>query len=88
MKLKHTFEIVNMGDELIAVPVGESSQQLHGVVKLNKEGFEIIELLQKDITEEDIVVRLANKYENSIDELKLLVHSYIKHLQEYELLDI
>lgn len=87
MKLKYELEIVNMGDEMIAVPVGENANQLHGVLKINKEGGEILELLKQGTSEKEIVECLAKKYENNIDNLQTLVHSFIERLQTYELLD-
>ena len=38
MRLKHFFETIDMGDEIIMVPVGASAQQVHGVIKLNESG--------------------------------------------------
>lgn len=87
MKLKYELEIVNMGDEMIAVPVGEGANQLHGVLKLNKEGAEILELLKRETSEKEIVESLAQKYENNIDSLQGLVTKFIERLQTYELLE-
>lgn len=87
MKLKYELEIVNMGDEMIAVPVGENANQLHGVLKINKEGAEILELLKLGKSEKEIIEDLAKKYENSIDNLQGLVDSFITQLQTYELLE-
>ena len=64
MKLKYTFEAVDMGDEIVCVPVGEGASEMHGVLKINKEGQEILELLKEETTEEQIVNTLAAKYQN------------------------
>ena len=37
---------------------------MHGVLKINKEGQEILELLKEETTEEQIVNTLAAKYQN------------------------
>lgn len=87
MKLKYTLEIVNMGDELIAVPVGENASKLQGVVKVNKEGREILEMLNQDVTEEKIVTQLGQTYDNSPEELGVLVHNFICKLKSFDLLD-
>lgn len=87
MKLKYKLEMVNMGNEIIAVPIGENAQQLQGVLKINKEAKEIINLLQMDVSEEEIVTHLAKKYENEYDDLKPLVHKFISRIQELGLLD-
>ena len=46
MKLKNTFESVDMGNEIIMVPVGKSAEQVQGVLKLNAEGLEIMNMLE------------------------------------------
>ncbi len=81
MKLKYSFETVDMGDEIIAVPVGDGAQKIHGILKLNKEGLELYELLKKETTEESIVETLAAKYENDRDSLISYVHNFIETLR-------
>ena len=87
MKLKYTFDSVDMGEEIIAVPVGEGSIPVHGVLKLNKEGCEILDLLKTDTTEEQIVSALTAKYENERDQLAGYVHGVVETLQNANLLD-
>ena len=70
MKLKYMFDAVDMGEEIIAVPIGDDAEKIHGVVKLNKSGHEIMEMLKEDISIDEIVEKLASKYENDKDELK------------------
>ena len=86
MKLTHVFETVEMGDEIVAVPVDNSSDTLHGVLKLNKEGLEIFDMLKQEITEEEIVKRLSDKYENDQKALEDMVQSFIKTLKDNNLL--
>ena len=87
MKLKYNFECMDMGDENIAVPVGEGANQLHGVVKLNKEGLMIFNLLKEDMTEEDIVNKLANEYSNDKQQLIGYVRQTIATMKEAQLLE-
>ncbi len=87
MKLKCVFDTVNMGEEIIAVPVGDSANQIHGVVKLNEAGKEIMELLKEDISEENIVAILASKYDNGLDYLKERVHQVIKVFRDAGILE-
>ena len=87
LKLKYTLEVVNMGDEYIAVPVGENAHDLQGVVKLNKAGCEILELLDHETTEEEIVANLAQKYNNTAENIKELVHTFIEQIKSFKLLN-
>lgn len=87
MKLKYSFEPVDMGDEIILVPVGKSATIVHGVVKLNREGLEIINMLNSQTSEDDLVKTLTAKYENDRDELVFYVHHVLDQLQKAGLLE-
>ena len=81
MKLKYIFETVELGSEFIAVPVDTSAKELHGVLKLNKEGLEILNLLKEETAESSIVEVLSNKYENDRTVLAEYVHSFVEKLK-------
>lgn len=87
MKLKYSFESVDMGDEIILVPVGEGANEVKGVIKLNKEGLEIVELLKNNITKDQIVKLLSAKYENDWHTLSGWVDKVIYSLTAAGLVD-
>ena len=87
MKLTQNLEFVDMGNEIVAVPVGGGSTQVQGVLKLNKEGQEIIDLLQNETTEEEIIDLLASKYENDRPVLAEYVHKTITILENAGLIE-
>lgn len=87
MKMKCNFEAVDMGSEVIAVPVGDGADQVHGVLKLNETGLEIIEMLQKDTTIEEIISKLTSKYENDADTIEKYVQDIVELLRSNELID-
>ena len=86
MKLKYTLEFIDMNEEIIAVPVGEGANQLHGVVKMNKEGREIIELLENGNPTESIISILSKKYDNDQQQLSKYVYQTIDTLRNENLL--
>lgn len=86
MKLKSTFETVDMGDELIAVPIGEGADKVSGVIKLNKSGKQILDLLSKGLNENEVVEYLSMHYDNDRETLKLYVEKIIKVLNDAGLL--
>ena len=87
MKLKYTFEKMELDGEMIAVPVGESAAELHAVLNVNEEAMRILELLQEETTEEGIVAQLLKEYEGEKEEIASLVHAYIDQLRREELLE-
>lgn len=82
MKTKYTFEIMEIDDQQMAVPVGENADQLHGILKLNQTAAAILELLKEERTEEEIVQKLLESYEASEEELRGYVHDYLGELEK------
>lgn len=66
MKLKYEFVIMEMGDEIIAVPVGDET--FHGILKLNSIGADILEQLKEETTPEKVHRYLKEKYPESTDQ--------------------
>ena len=64
MKLKYNFETMELDDQIVAVPVGEGSQEFRGVVKLNESAMEIFSLLKEETTEEAVIAALRQRYGN------------------------
>ncbi len=87
MKLKYYFESVDMGDENVFVPVGDNANELHGVLKLNSSGKEIVSFLENDTTEENIVSILSEKYGNEHETLATYVHNAIECLRKAGLIE-
>lgn len=87
MKLKYMFEKMELDGEMIAVPVGAGATELHAVLNVNEEAMRILELLQVEITEEEIVDQLMEEYEGDKDEIASLVQAYIDQLRREDLLE-
>ena len=87
MKLICDFEMVDMGTEIIAVPVGGKADQVHCVIKLNESGRIILELLTKGTTEEQILNMLCNKYRNDREELEQYIRDVVLLLNSYGVIE-
>ena len=82
MKFKYDLDMIDMGDKVIAVPVGEGSNDIQGVFKLNKAGKEIVSLLKTFDSEEAVVRELEKKYDGSTKDIENYVHGFLLKLQE------
>ena len=87
MKLKHTYEIMELDDQMMAVPVGDGAEEFHGILRMNQSAAAILELLKEDTTEEEIVAKLLEEYDSTEEELQGFVHGYLEQLKEAELVD-
>lgn len=68
MKLRYEFTVMDMDGEIAAVPVGESAEQFHGMLKLNDVSAEILDLLREDTTPDRVHRALKEKYADSTDD--------------------
>lgn len=86
MKFKCEFETVDMGEEIILVPVGDRASEIHGVLKLNESGKEIVDFLQEDTSLDMIIDSLLTKYKNDRNEITAYVCKTIKKLKAADLI--
>jgi len=82
MKTKYSFEIMDLDDGLVAVPVGSGAEQFHGVLKVNETAVAILKLLAQETTEEKVVDALLREYAGERDQVAAYVHEYIQKLVE------
>lgn len=62
MKLKYNFAIQQVTDFWAAVPVGADARKYNGVMSLNETARDMMEFLREDITEEQLVDKMFEKY--------------------------
>lgn len=82
MKTKYTFEVMELDDDLVAVPVGNTVEDFRGVLKVNETAAAILKLLEEDTTEESIVEALLEEYSGDKERIAFYVHEYIMKLTE------
>ncbi|MDO4467545.1 MAG: PqqD family protein [Bacillota bacterium] len=63
MKMKKGFEIVNIGDDYMAVPLGENMTTFGGTVALNEVSAFLLNNLNTEKTEEELVALLLEEYD-------------------------
>ena len=86
MRLKYAFETMELDDQIVAVPVGDGSEEFRGVVKLNEEAAFVFNLLKEEISEESIVNAMAETYDAPRDTLAADVHKCVADFMEKGLL--
>lgn len=85
MHLKNHFESITMRDKLVAVPVGDDVE-FNGALKLNKTAAAIFELLKNDVSEEQIMDALSQRFDAPREILADDVHNYINEFRKRGLL--
>ena len=62
MKLLYDFEIMDLGEEFVAVPVGEGAGKFHGMMRMNKDAAEMLQLIRENDKPEDVLAELMRRY--------------------------
>ena len=79
MKLKDGFITYEVNGEHYTVPAGD--QSFNGLIKSNKTAAEVVEMLKKDTTAEEIAQALYEKYDAPIEVIRKDVDCIIEKLR-------
>lgn len=86
MKLKLSFETMELDDQIVAIPVGEFRESYQGVIVVNETGALILKLLMEETSEEEIVQRLCESYEVSEERAAADARKYIEEFRKRDFL--
>ena len=86
MKLKYEFCINQMGDEFVAVPLGNSVVDFNGILKLNEVAAFIVEQLNSDVEYDALVETVAKRFDSNIQDAKENVDYIVSGLKDANLL--
>lgn len=87
MKLKYNFIVNEIADKKVAVTVGEDTENFNGMIRLNNTAAFIFDMLKEDVTEDEIVAAMKEKYDAEEEQLRQTVHSFIETLQKSNVLE-
>lgn len=87
MKLKSQLMLRKIADNWMAVPVGERTRDVPGVIVLNETGAFLWKLLEQDTTQQDLVSALLAEYEVDMETAKQDVEKFLADLRERAWLD-
>lgn len=86
MKVKDDFLLREVAGCYVVVPVGQNAVDFNGIVNLNETGAFFWEMLQNDITEQELLAAVLDKYEVDEKTAKADIKSFIAKLEENDLL--
>ena len=64
MNIKEGFVLRTVMGETVVVPIGETSEKFHGMIKLNETGAHIWRGVADGLSEDEIAKSLMEKYED------------------------
>ena len=87
MQINKDFILQKVGSSFVAVPVGETSKNFHGMVRLNETGvFLWKKLAEGDCTEEALVDAILAEYDVSREIAAADVHRIVELLRQNKIL--
>ncbi|MBP3435040.1 MAG: PqqD family protein [Clostridia bacterium] len=86
MKIKEGFVLRNICGEYVVVAVGRQTLDFKGLIKLNDTGAFLWEQLQKDCTEEELLVAMRAEYDVDVATAQADIKAFVDSLQAAELL--
>ena len=83
MKLIGSYLITEVDGEQFAVPVGAAAEKVHGLIRLNDTGRDILQGLMDGKSEEEIAAGLNETYADvDMERARSAVRSFVDSLQE------
>lgn len=86
MKIKEGFILRKVGRQYVVAATGEASRNFNGMMRLNAEAAYAFELVQKGITQEELVKALMEKYAAEEAEVRADVANFLEKLKEADAL--
>lgn len=84
MQINPDFTIQKVGASYVAVAVGETSKNFHGMIRLNETGaFLWNKMTERDMTEEALVDALLEEYDIDRETAARDVHNMIESLKSH-----
>lgn len=85
MKIKEGLSISAMGDNFVVV--ADDERIFPGMIKLNKSGAFVFELLQKQLSENEIITEIVKKYDVEKKDAERDFYEYMKAFENAGLVE-
>lgn len=82
LKVKSGFVLRKIGTQSVAVPIGQRTSDIHGVIALSDSGALLWEALEKGAEKEDLINILLDTYEIDRETAVFDLDDFIKGLYE------
>lgn len=86
MKLKYKFVVQEVSDGFVAVAVGADAAKFSGIIRMNKTSAFVFKQLMKDVTEDEIVAGMCERYDGDEQVMRKDAQAFIKKLAAADLL--
>ncbi len=87
MKIKDDFILRKVADSYVVVPVGSMTLNFNGIINLNETGAFLFGVLQKGAKEQELLEKMLDEYDVSVEKAKSDIDDFISKLKEADILE-
>lgn len=87
MKIRKGFVLREIADSIVVVPTGDLMKEFKGMINLNATGKFIWELLQEEMTIDQVADKLMERYGIDQEKAKQGAENFVKKLKEANVLE-
>ena len=87
MRLKADFEIVEIADEYLAIPVGEMATFFHGVIALSEPAAFILRQMKESKSQRELCELIVNEYNIDVATAEIDVKGFVSKAIEIGLIE-
>lgn len=87
MKIKEGFVTREIANTIVAVPTGDLINIFQGIIKLTDSSKFVWDLLQEDITIDEIASKVSQKYDIDINKAKADTEKFINNLRNVNIIE-
>lgn len=87
MKIKDDFILRKVADSYVVVPVGSMTLNFNGIINLNETGAFLFGVLQKGAVEQELLQKMLDEYDVSVEKAKSDIDNFIRKLKEADILE-
>lgn len=88
MKIKNNFLLREVAGSYVVVPFGDESVEFNGMVTLNESGKFIWDLLEKEISKEELLEKFTAEYDVSETQAKEDIRQFIQTLLDNNIMEL
>lgn len=86
MKLKYDFVVRSVADKMVAIPVGDATEDFNCMITLNETGAFIFEHLKEETSKEKLLEAFLNEYDATPEQAENTIDSVLQKLKETDIL--
>lgn len=86
MKIAEGFILRKLGNNYVAVAIGQTRKNFNGLIQMNETGSFLWNCLQKECTKEQLITQLLENYETDYAQAESDVEEFLQKLQNAQIL--